>query len=259
MCQSAPEVRIPTAWSELASIYNYAAAPMTDHRRRRTSLPLSLDQRLDGAEDGCLCERLVEPFVRRRALADQQVDCRRVTGLDLHDRAGRGQHLLALQRRRRAVVRTDTCVLENRRECQERLFTRRRERERRFRGGLAAELLDRRSECRDVRGLLCAELLRVLLRFATEAKRLSLDVVEVRLEVLERQREVENFNVAPTRFGECLRDERRDRRSAIERTCRKRATQDERRARHAVHLARCQLRAGDVLISSHICSFLADG
>ena len=66
---------------------------------------------------------------------------------------------------------------------------------------------------------------------------LALDVVEVRLEVLERQREVEDFSVPPARFRERLRDERRDRRGPVDGARRERAAQDEARAGHAVHLA----------------------
>jgi hypothetical protein len=73
----------------------------------------------------------------------------------------------------------------------------------------------------------------------------GLDVVELGLEVLEREREVEDFDVSATRFGDRSRDERRHRRGPAERGGAERAAQDEARARHAMDLGRGELaRAG---------------
>ena len=96
--------------------------------------------------------------------------------------------------------------------------------------------------------LLFAEFLRVGLSHSTEADLLALDLVEVRLEILQREGEVEDFRIASTTYGECLRDERRNRRRPVDRACRQRTTQDEARASVPVHLDAGQLRVCQLLI-----------
>src|ERR1700691_2626292 len=150
----------------------YAASPCSDHRRidgtaDGACAPLRLDQRLDPREHLRFAQRHVETLGWGRALAEQQVDRRRVTRLDLGDAPRRCEHLLALQRRRGAVVGADTGVLEHRRERHERALVVRGYHERRFRNRLATERFDRRGERLYVILLLFTEHRRVGLRRAT--------------------------------------------------------------------------------------------
>jgi hypothetical protein len=89
--------------------------------------------------------------------------------------------------------------------------------------------------------LLIAEHRRQRLRLAAQADRLTLVPVEVALEVLERQREVQDVEIARSRGGERVSDKGADRARAIRGPCGERPSQDEACAGHSVHLNRAQL------------------
>src|SRR4029079_10835179 len=110
----------------------------------------------------------------------------------------------------------------------------------------AAEAVDRLGDRVDVRGLVVADL-------AHEPHGLGAHVaalgdgarVERRLDVLEREREVEDVHVAAGLLGDRAAHERPDGRAAEQRAGRQRAAGEERAARHAVDLDGLELGDGE--------------
>jgi hypothetical protein len=121
-----------------------------------------------------------------------------VARLDRVDRQGGGQDLLVLDVPGLAEVGAGAEVLDRRGELQDRLLVVEREVRLRRDGGLAAGLLDQRDQRVDVRLLLVAEALRELGGLALEHAAVVDLRVEVRLEVLERQRVVRDAEIALT-------------------------------------------------------------
>ena len=119
-----------------------------------------------------------------------------MAALDAVDRERRGEHCRALDVGRLAEVGGGAEVLDRRRQFQHRLGALQREFGLRFRRGLAAELLDRAGQRGDVFGLLVAELFDRRQVGALEEAALDDVGVEGRLQVLERERVVEDADVA---------------------------------------------------------------
>src|SRR5579884_4298149 len=80
-----------------------------------------------------------------------------------------------------------------------------------------------------------------------QAHALGLVLVEVSFQILQRQREVEDADVAAWALGKSPADERTHCADAVGGTGRQRPSEDEARASDAVDLDSCQLGLGDVL------------
>ena len=153
-------------------------------------------------EDLVLGQGLVERAFRGRH-AVQHPDRRCVPGLDLHDATGGGEQLLRLERGRGAVVGADPGVLERLRELEERVVGGEGVAEVDLRSlhRLAAEVRDRRRQRVDVLVLVARDHLDERAELARRLQVREGLLVERRLQVLEREREVEDVQVALARLA----------------------------------------------------------
>src|SRR6476646_2181301 len=202
-----------------------------------------------------LVERRVEGR-RRRGFAPHEPDEGRVARLDLHDRAGGREDVARPDARRRAVVGAHPGVLERPGELQERPLVREHgaEADLRSRNRHAAEPVDRLGDRIDVGDLVVADLAHEPHRLAAHVAALGDGArVERRLDVLEREREVEDVDAAAGLLRARAAHARPDGRAAEQRAGRQGAAGEERAARHAVDLdgrelgdrERCGLGHGD--------------
>src|SRR6185312_7114220 len=144
-----------------------------------------------------------------------------------------------------AVVGADARVLERLGELEERPLVGEHVAEADLRrlDGHAAEHLDGLRDRVDMRRLVVADLADEAHRGAAHVAALGRRAaVERRLDVLEREREVQDVDVAAGLLRDRAPDERADGRAAEQRAGRQRAAREERAARHAVHLDGLELR-----------------
>ncbi len=186
------------------------------------------------------------PPDRRYRLLGQQADRRGVPGLDLNDRTGGGQIGGVRQRRTRAVVSAYSRVLEHIGQLQEARLVGDREDERRLLDRRASGGFDRLDQRGNVLLFMTGDQRREGLRLATQADRLGLVRVEVGLQILEREREVEDAHVSAPRRAQRAAHVGTDGAGAIYGTGGHRAAQDEAGPADALNLDGGQLGAGDV-------------
>ena len=175
--------------------------------------------------------------------------------LDLNNAAGGGQKLLRLDRGGRAVVSADARVLEGLGELQKSRRAAVGERHLGSRHGLTAKLLDRGRESAHVLGLVLRNQVDEGFQLAARL-RLGLGlVVERRLQVLERQGEVEDFDIPAPGLGEGLAQERPDHRQPVYRSRSEGSLHDHVAAAHLLDLDGSELGIRQLLVLH--CFFLS--
>src|SRR3712207_5923258 len=127
-----------------------------------------------------------------------------------------------------------------------------------FRSRRAAGVLDRLAEALHVLALVLSDLLREPPHLAAQAgDLLQRALVERRLEVLERERVVEDADVAL--LGERAAHERTDEAAAVDGAGGERPLREEGRARHPLHFDCGQLRGRDLAVGHAVRSCLGSG